>query len=183
MTDRLIRLEARVEELTRAVEVLADRLAAIEGGYLQAEEGVQEPERAAGGATPAAQLPAPGGVEERWGPVPLLGRTLMVLGGAYLFRALTEGRTVPAPLGVGLGLVYALVWLVFADRAAARNRRLSASFQGAAFALIAAPLAWEAAARFQVLSAIQGAVLIVAPRLARAGRPPEASQPGPGDTP
>lgn len=162
-TRRLTQVEVRVEELARAVEELADRLAAVEGLRSGAVETVEDaPEPRADAAVAPADLPVSEGTEERWGPVPLLGRTLMVLGGAYLFRALTEGGAVPPALGVALGLTYALVWLVLADRAAARERHLSASFHGAAFALIAPPLAWEAAARFQVLSAVQGAALLAA---------------------
>lgn len=162
MSDRVARLEAQVEELARAVEGLARRMAAVEGGRSEAVEHLPEPDRVESGAAPVAAVPIPAATEERWGPVALLGRTLMVLGGAYLFRALTEGGTVPPALGVALGLAYALLWLAFADRAAVRGRHLSASFHGAAFALIGAPLAWEAAARFQVLSAVQGAVLLTA---------------------
>lgn len=161
MTDRFDRLEARVEELARAVEELADRLAAVEGRGAGTAEEPPGAESFEGAALPEP-APPPAAGEERWGAVPLLGRTLMVLGGAYFFRALTEGGAVPAPLGVGLGLGYALVWLGLADRAAARGRRLSASFHGAAFALIAAPLAWEASARFGVLSAPVGSALLVA---------------------
>lgn len=164
--DRLARLEAKVEELTLAVEELSGRLHALEGdGVLANAEAPLRPptgtsanEAWQGPPPPAAAPEAPGA--ERWGAVALLGRTLMVLGGAYLFRALTESGTLPALAGVGLGLAYALLWLAFADRAAVAGRRLSASFHGAAFALIAAPLAWEAASRFRVLSAVEGSAAL-----------------------
>lgn len=166
MSDRLARLEARVEEMALVLEALAARIHALEGEGVpgsQAEgASVAAPEpptvaRAADG--PVAAEPAAG---ERWGPVPLLGRTLMVLGGAYFFRALTESGALPSAAGVGLGLAYALAWLAFADRAAGTGRRLSASFHGAAFALIAAPLTWEAVTRFRVISGVGGAVALVA---------------------
>ena len=41
----------------------------------------------------------------------LAGRTLMVLGGAYLLRAITESGRLPASAGVVIGLGYALAWL------------------------------------------------------------------------
>jgi hypothetical protein len=175
--DRLARLEARVEALAGSVAALADRLAAVEdrpsadpaevAGPLRLEPA--EAVAATAVALPAAGEPAPPpaapeapAVGERWGPVALLGRTLMVLGGAYLFRALTESGAVAAELGVALGLAYALVWLAFADRAGAHGRHLSACFHGAAFALIAAPLCWEAASRFGVLSATGGSAVLAA---------------------
>jgi hypothetical protein len=161
MIDRLARLEARVEQLTLVVEELAGRLRALEG------EGARESWESAAAMAPAeppvAVVPTPEPpAAERWGPVALLGRTLMVLGGAYLFRALTESGALPALAGVGLGLAYALLWLWLADRAAVAGRRLSASFHGAAFALIAAPLAWEAASRFEVFSATEGSATLAA---------------------
>lgn len=166
MTDRLTRLEARVEQLALAVEELYGRLRALEG------EGVPASWESAAAEEPAPPpMPAlaePGSeAGERWGPVALLGRTLMVLGGAYLFRFLTE-RALDEPdtrwtlAGVALGLAYALLWLRFADRASVKGRRLSSSFHGAAFALIAAPLAWEASNRFHVLSATEGSAVLAA---------------------
>lgn len=167
MSDRLARLEARVEELALVLEELTHRVRSLEGegtrGSLGDVSAIAAPEPPPVFAAPvagASEVEAPAG--ERWGPVPLLGRTLMVLGGAYLFRALTESGTLPSLAGVGLGLAYALLWLGLADRAAAAGRRLSASFHGAAFALIAAPLSWEAASRFGVLSAAGGAGVLVA---------------------
>lgn len=171
--DRLAGLETRIEALAGTVAELADRLAALEAErpVVRAAERPGPPrlEPLAADATAQAGLAAdrwppasPAAAGERWGPVALLGRTLMVLGGAYLFRALTEGGAVPAAVGVALGLAYALLWLAFADRAGARGRHLSACFHGAAFALIAAPLSWEAASRFRVLSATAGAAVLAA---------------------
>lgn len=168
MSDRIATLEARVEELALALKELADRVRALEGsGALEAGWG--EPsarpgrEGAPAATAPARELPAEESpVGERWGAVPLLGRTLMVLGGAYLFRAVTESGVLPSVAGLGLGLVYALLWLGFADRAAGAGHHLSASFHGAAFALIAAPLTWEAASRFGVVSAVEGSVALAA---------------------
>src|SRR5580765_1248525 len=54
----------------------------------------------------------------------LVGRTLVVLGGAYLLRALTETHVLPASAGVGLGLLYGAPWLLLASRSAARGAQL-----------------------------------------------------------
>ena len=170
--DRLAGLEARVEALAATVEELAERLALVEedrppGGRAELPEAPRpEPPEvrvtAAEGFVAAREPAPPAAAGERWGPVALLGRTLMVLGGAYLFRALTESGAVSPRLGVALGLAYALLWLAFADRAGARGRHLSACFHGAAFALIAAPLSWEAASRFRVLTTAGGAAVLAA---------------------
>ena len=47
----------------------------------------------------------PGNDQER------AGRSLVLLGGAYLFRALTDAHVLPAGAGVALGLLYAAVLL------------------------------------------------------------------------
>ena len=75
------------------------------------------------------------------GTVALVGRTLLVLAGAYVARALTDGRVVPAGVGVALGLAYAVFWQLRADREARAGRRESAVFHALASSLIAFPLA------------------------------------------
>ncbi len=47
-----------------------------------------------------------------------LGRSLIILGGAFLLRAVTDAGTWPPLAGVSIGLLYALAWLVTSDRAA-----------------------------------------------------------------
>ncbi len=179
MDDRAGRLETRVEEIARSVEELAQRVRVLEGamGREAAAAGPEEiaaveetPAPAAGagpadgslpeaeGSLPEAEGSIPEAEGSAWGGLALVGRTLMVLGGAYLFRALTEAGTVPAPVGLLLGLAYAFLWLVFADRAAVAGRARSAAFHGASFALIAEPLAWEAAGRFGAVGAAGGAL-------------------------
>jgi len=147
MDDRLARLEAQVDWLAGQLDALDRRLQSLES---------------AAAATPAAgatagvpevqQGPLAGpGLTDFAGVVSLVGRTLVVLAGAYLLRALTDSGTLDARLGVGLGMAYALSWLVMADRAGGRRRTTSAAFHGIAFVLIALPLLFEATARFGYL--------------------------------
>ena len=88
----------------------------------------------------------------------LVGRTLMVLGGAYLLRALTQSGLISTPAGVVLGLIYAGFWLAAADRAAAA----SGLFHGLSTVLIGLPIVWEASTRFQLLAPSASAVALVA---------------------
>ena len=157
MDNRLTRLETRVSEISLSLEDLGRRLAALEGGAVVA------PLPAAGTRPPAAQEP-----EERvpeWvdfgGWMALLGRTLVALGGAYLLRALTGAGLLPQSLGVLIAFLYALGWLLLADRAGGRGRTTSAAFHGVTAALIGYPLLWEATARFGYLPPA-GAALAVA---------------------
>jgi hypothetical protein len=144
MTDRLEELQSAVRDLGNELRRLEARVRELEGrrgGPAVARATTSEVE-------PATALPA---IAMPQGTVALAGRTLLVLAGAYVVRALTDARAVPAGVGVALGLAYAVLWLLRADREAGRGRRESAIFQALAGSLIAYPLLWETTARFGLL--------------------------------
>jgi len=90
------------------------------------------------------------------------GRAFLVLGGAFLIRALAQGGTLSNPVGVALGAAYVVVWVVLAERAARRRSdRLSAVAYGLSATLVGAPLVWEASSRFAVVSPAVGAFALV----------------------
>ena len=143
MSDRLSEIEERLQRVEDAVRALAH--APVAGVH------ASEP------ADPAAALVS---TDVRLDSTTLLtmsGRTVMVLGGAYALRALTESGRLPATAGVVLGIAYALSWLGVADRASSR-RPLSGSFHGLAAILIGLPLLCEASAHFALLSARSSAI-------------------------
>ena len=160
--DRLTEQEqsvlSEVRQLARAVEAMEVRLTALEGmlamvGHVAASPG-QLPVALAEGV---AQEVAP---RERFGVqtlVTLTGRTLLVLGGAYFLRALTESHVLPALAGVAAGLVYAAMWMMACARA---RDEASATFHALASTLITIPMIWEATFRFGVTSAPVGAALL-----------------------
>jgi len=86
----------------------------------------------------------------------LAGTSILIFGGAYLLRALTESRFLPQLAGVALGLAYALVWIFTADRAARAGRRRNAAFHAATAAAIAFPLVWETTTQFKYVSPAVG---------------------------
>jgi len=97
-------------------------------------------------------------------PLALAGRTLIALGGGYLLRAVTTAGGLPAPLGAGLGLVYAAAWTLEADREARRGRSLPAALAAGTSALLAYPLLWEASTRLAAIptrAALTAAVAFV----------------------
>jgi hypothetical protein len=164
--DRLTEQEhsvlSEVRQLARAVEAMEARLTALEGmlamvGHVAASPG-QPP--AALASERAPQEVAPVAPRERFGVqtlVTLTGRTLLVLGGAYFLRALTESHVLPALAGVAAGLVYAAMWMMACARA---RDEASATFHALASTLITIPMIWEATFRFGVTSAPVGAALL-----------------------
>jgi hypothetical protein len=86
------------------------------------------------------------------GPVlSAVGRSFVVLGGAFLLRAITDAQIVPRSAGIVAGMAYGFLWLWMAF-ASPRADRLSAAFHGLVAAAIGYPLMWEANVRFGVLS-------------------------------
>ena len=146
-------LEDRVVTLEREVGRLSARLAAVERPTPVAAGG----EAVEGSAIEAA---AAAGVARLEGVPALVGRTCLVLGGAFLVRSLTEAGTLSSGIGVSVGVLYALGWLVLADRAAAAGRHLSGAFHALASALIVYPLLVEATTRFGLVAPRPAAVLL-----------------------
>jgi hypothetical protein len=95
------------------------------------------------------------------GGLALAGRALLVLAGAYVFRALTDAGVLPALVGAAIGLAYAVFWLLQADRDARRGARASATVHGAAACAVAFPLVFETTARFGLLRAAGASAAVV----------------------
>src|SRR5689334_286176 len=110
------------------------------------------------GAASVSQRVAP--ILETTALLPVLGRALLGLAGAYLLRALTESGTFAPKIGVGVGLLYAIGWLVWAARTPAA-RRIEAALHSLTSVLVLAPLLWEATVRFHAVSTwTAGAILL-----------------------
>jgi hypothetical protein len=160
--------EAQPDDVGRRLRDLEARLAAVESRLdALVELGAIDGSRARRVATGAPETDAGGRTGRRragesWtvGLPALVGRTIMVLGGAFLLRALTENGTMPPAAGVAAGLVYALAWTYLADRAAAAGRVLDATLHGLATTLIAFPLIWETSTRLDVMSPPVSAVVL-----------------------
>jgi hypothetical protein len=148
--DRIARLEAAVSALGQEVAELRGRVARFDGGA------AARPDPGLVSALLDPQVSS--GAVQNW--LALVGRTLVILGGAYLLRAMTDAQVVPAGTGVALGLAYGAPWLLLASRAGSRGAQLDAFCYGLSTALIGFPLVWEATYRFGVVSPPQSAVLL-----------------------
>lgn len=163
---RIEALEARVRELDQTVARMDARLRQLEGLPLSISAAELEPALVSG--VRERPPPAAGAAEERPAPLPgptlgevlpqiagIGGRTLLILGGGYLIRDLTERGVFAPSLGALLGIVYGALWLLVAFRAAPSA---SAAFYGASYALTVFPLLGEITVRFELLSPLGSAV-------------------------
>jgi hypothetical protein len=142
MSDRLAYFEARLAAMER-------RLAMLEG---------TGPRVTPGAPAPAQQVPhtaLPKGFLS--GASAWLGRVLLIFGGAYLLRAITDYGVLPALAGIPLGATYALFWLYMARRAA---NDTGARIYGAVSLLMTLPILLEAVTRFELLSGPQSAAAL-----------------------
>lgn len=171
MPEPTVDVAARLEELAEAIRQVERRVAALERSGVGAPVAPRRaaPAAAAGAGT-LAEVTADAAVGR---VVPLVGRTLLVLAGAFVLRALTDSGKLPAGPGIALGFAYAGTWIAMADRAGRTGHALAAGFHGLAAVLIGFPLLFEAASRFQLLSpaaALAALTLLSAVALAVAAR-------------
>lgn len=96
----------------------------------------------------------------------LIGRSVLIVGGAYVLRALTELGFVPQRAGVVLAFVYSMAWIAIADRAIGRGRPTVALFDASTAALIAGSLIWEATTRFHAFAPVVASMLTAVAALA-----------------
>ncbi len=161
MEERLERLEEAVKALEEALIRQERRIDVIESGSVRG--GVADDGDA--GLIDADES-APDLPSDQWalsavkGTPALVGRSLLVLAGAFLLRAFTEAEKLATGTGVTLGLTYAAGWIVATALAARKGNRASAGFFGVCAALIAGPLIFEASTEFGVLSPTGSAVTL-----------------------
>jgi hypothetical protein len=144
-------LEMRVERLETALAELTARLQLMPS---PPRTGEKVPLRQRSGQAPADEGAALAIDDAPW--LSLTGFSILIFGGAYLLRALTESSVIPRAAGVALGLAYALVWIYIADRAARAGRTRNASFYAATAAAIAFPLVWETTTQFKYIPPAAG---------------------------
>ena len=135
-------LEDDVQELARRVALIERQL------------GIGPSAAAAASAPPVRERQSLGNLPH------LIGRALLGLAGAYLLRALTESGTLAAQSGVGAGILYAILWLVWAARTAA-GARVETALHSLTAVLVLAPLLWEAVIRFHAVSSWAAAAILL----------------------
>ena len=151
-----------VEQLSERVRELERRISALEGRPANATAGSATPES---NGLQKSQFP------ETWrtfpaqnvsaGALPVFGKAVLGIAGAYLLRAVAESGAVPQLPVLVVAIVYACMWLVLAFRTHAANQFASVTYAITA-ALILSPLLWESTVRFQFLRPGFTAMVLVA---------------------
>ena len=154
-----------IEGIASDRDQLIDRLQELER-RVSALEGQSEVHSNAPLASPSPRSRPP----ETWRGFPapnvpagvaVFGKAVLGIAGAYLLRAIAESGTIPKLPVLMLAIVYAGMWLVWAARTHATNHFASVTYSVTA-ALILSPLLWESTVRFQVLSPVFTAAVLVA---------------------
>lgn len=145
-------IASSLEQLSQKIEELEQRLVVLERQKSQAGP-VDSP-------TPSAILQGPRApetwrgfppVEAPSSAVPILGKAVLGIAGAYLLRALAESNSIPKLPVLFVAIAYAYGWLIWAARIH-RVTRFAGTTYAVTSALILSPLLWESTVRFQVLS-------------------------------
>lgn len=151
MSDReLDHLRTVVGNLQRRIEALEARLAEMHDTEPAYDDGASGTVAL---ASPHDQDLRPAAVRAFF----LLGRSILVLAGGFLLRALTEGGTLPPVAGFAAGVAYLLGLAFFIDRAGRREDSAGATALGITAVVVAYPFLGEATARLRLVSPELGA--------------------------
>ena len=93
--------------------------------------------------------------------VPILGKAILAMAGAYLLRAVAESGTIAQFPMVVAAIAYAGLWMAWAVRAHRKDHFASATY-GITATLILTPLLYESTVRFHLLSVKSTSTVLVA---------------------
>ncbi len=150
-----------VEQLGERVRELEGRVSALEGkaasvNLVPVESGSIASTTPRAGQEqnfPTPSFPA--------GTLPVFGRAVLGIAGAYLLRAVAETGILPKLLLLIVAILYAGIWLVWAVKTHATDGFASVTYAITA-AMILSPLLWESTVRFQILQAAFTSAVLVA---------------------
>src|SRR5262252_3407567 len=157
---QVVDIASAVEQFTRKLENLEQRVAALEGKRERAAASDTQTEFTLQRPRPPETWRGFPSVEAPSGAVPILGKAVLGIAGAYLLRALVESSSVPKLPVLFVAIAYAYFWLILASRFHKASHFASATY-GVTSALILSPLLWESTVRFRVLSPAFAGVCLV----------------------
>lgn len=153
--------DPRISRLEERLAGLEQRLAVLESRFAPESDTPIQPSDLSPGPVPATTDPAAAGAAgATLSFFTMLGRLLIILGGAFMLRAATHAGVWPAPVGVTLGLAYGVAQIVLARRAARGGAAASANWFGLGGAMIVLPLIVESTLDFRILDPGVASVLL-----------------------
>ena len=154
-----------LEQITSRVRDLEQRVAVLEG---HAANSVTDQSPHTESSSTALQSPRPPTtwsgfppIEAPAGAIPVLGKAVLGIAGAYLLRAIVEAGAVPKLPVLIVAMIYVVLWMLRASRVHDTNRFASATY-AATSVLILAPLLWESTVRFEVIRPVFAAIVLTA---------------------
>jgi len=151
--------QADLDELRQQVRELTNRVSRLEAALTTPLAVSPLPEAAS--PAPSEEPDLLSSVSDTTSVMPVLGSALLGLAGAYLLRAVAESGALPGRLVLTLGVLYAVGWLLWAARVPA-ERRLAATLYSLTSVMILSPLLWESTKRFQMITAREASIILVA---------------------
>lgn len=156
------RIASDDEQLSERVRELERRVSALEGKPANTIPAVSKPATA---EVPKSRAPETArgfpGPNLSAGTLPVCGRAVLGIAGAYLLRAVAESGAIPPFPILIVAILYAGLWLVWAGRTHATNNLASVTYAVTA-TVILCPLLWESTVRFQTLRPPFAAAVLVA---------------------
>ncbi len=152
-----------IEQLNERVRELESRVAVLEGQRQDQLNSIQIHRPAAIIAARQSESPSYWRAlgNQQTSVVPIFGRAVLGIAGAYLLRSIAESGSIPKIFVLTIAIVYAALWMVWATKVH-RSNRLAGTTYGVTAISILAPLLWEATIRFEVLSPSVTAIVLVA---------------------
>lgn len=162
MTEAVDGIASVVEQLNERIRELERRVSALEGRG-EAPSPAPPVLIATAFESPPPSAPELGSppAEKSAGVVPILGKAVLGIAGAYLLRAIAESGAFPKLPVLIVAIVYAGLWMVWAVRTHVANRFAGVTY-GVTSALILSPLLWESTVRFHALSPVFAGIVLVA---------------------
>jgi hypothetical protein len=139
-----------LEQLSVRIDDLEKRVHALEHPEEARLSRMESPP--AGDAAGASQIPA--AALQTGNLLPVLGRAMLGIAGAYLLRAVTTAGQAPVLLVSAVAVIYAFGWLVWSLRTPQILHRYA---YAATSALILAPMLWESTLHFNFLTPMMAA--------------------------
>lgn len=152
-----------MDDLPETLNRITARLDALEQRIVLLEHPAAAPAAAAestAGSEPAPMAALPG-LALSGSALPVLGRAMLGIAGAYLLRALEQWGGLPRPAVAIAAIVYAFLWLAAAARVRDEGWPASTTY-ACTSALILAPMLWELTLRFNLLPAVATAAVLAA---------------------